>query len=49
MSLSLPTYRDTLGRKVEADSEAKADYNNLKTYFDGIEKDFATWSKPVSR
>ena len=42
-------YRDTLGRKAEADTEAKAEFNSLKNYFDGIEKDYATWSKPVSQ
>lgn len=37
-----------MGRKVEADADAKADYNGLKAYWDGIEKDYAAWSKPVA-
>ncbi|EWM27301.1 ATPase, F0 complex, subunit D, mitochondrial [Nannochloropsis gaditana] len=39
---------DALGRKVEADVEAKADFNALKNQWDGIEKDFNTWSKEVA-
>ena len=42
------TNRDNLSRKVESDTEAKADFNSLKNHFDGIEKDFQTWSKPVA-
>jgi hypothetical protein len=41
--------RDALGRKVEADVEAKTDFNALKNQWDSIEKDFHTWSKEVSR
>ena len=41
-------HRDALGRKVEADVEAKADFNALKNQWDGIEKDFNTWCKEVS-
>jgi len=33
---------------VEADVEAKADFNALKNQWDGIEKDFNTWCKEVS-
>jgi len=32
---------------VEGDADTKAEYNGLKAYWDGIEKDYATWSKPV--
>jgi len=39
--------RDALGRKVEADIEAKTDFNSLKNQWDSIEKDFHTWSKEV--
>eukprot|EP00624_Nannochloropsis_granulata_P004060 evm.model.NODE_30377_length_4124_cov_19.921436.1 len=41
--------RDALGRKVEADVEAKTDFNALKNQWDSIEKDFHTWSKEVRR
>ena len=30
------------------DAEAKADFNALKNYWDGIDKDHAAWSKDVS-
>ncbi len=36
--------RDALSRKVEADVEAKADFNALKNQWDAIEKDFATYA-----
>lgn len=40
--------RDALGSKAEVDADLKGDYSGLKNTFDNVEKDFATWSKPVA-